>query len=59
VGGARTIPYNPVLLGFGQGAVGNLLILGGDFSPVSGTADFSEIQPRFTKTKASYSHFIR
>jgi hypothetical protein len=40
VGGARTSPYNPVLLGFGQGAVGNLLILDDDFSPVSGTADF-------------------
>jgi hypothetical protein len=56
---ARAIIYNPLLLGFGQGAVGNLLILTTAISPVGGNADFLKNWRRLIKTKASYAHFIR
>jgi hypothetical protein len=55
----RGVIYNPLLLGFGQGAVGNLLILEDIISSVGGNADFSEIRRRFRKTEASYSDLIR
>jgi hypothetical protein len=54
----RGVLYNPLLLGFGQGAAANLLILGGNILPVGGNADFLEIRRRFRKTEASYSHLI-
>jgi hypothetical protein len=50
--------HNPLLLGFGQGAAANLLILGGHILPVGGNADFSEIRRHFSKTEASYSDLI-
>jgi hypothetical protein len=55
----RGIIYNPLLLGFGQGAAANLLILARDIFSVGGNADFSEIRRRFSKTEASYSDLIR